>query len=278
MAKKKPPAAQPCLIPGTPPRYGMSTPPRYGPRSPRRLGHGSRSRTPRRKVCSSPTGAESPEAAPTGQSAAPPAASESPPAAVVDPTDGMLRVIANVAVGPTVVVVEQASDGGVIDSDSGSEAAKPLEVEAEPQHQPHWSDDEKFAASGLSPKCFAHQIPDIWSLVKSLQECVQAFEDRPADVAERGPPLHTLVSRVYVVLRMIRGAAGIRWAAKFICKELLGDVASTRPTHAVLLRLGAVLLTDWQRRVKLSAGKLVQYVSSWELVIRWETGDPLNIS
>ncbi len=52
---------------------------------------------------------------------------------------------------------------------AGQSAAPAAAPESEAvEVEPHWSDDEKFAARGLSLKSFAHQCPDLWSMVRAL--------------------------------------------------------------------------------------------------------------
>jgi len=130
----------------------------------------------------------------------------------------------------------------------------------------NWSDDEKFAARGLSLKVFAHQIPDLWSFVVSVQECVLAYHARPDAEIAAGAPLHVFVSRVCVILRIARGASGIPWVKRFLVGPLLDDLCSTHPTSVVLQNVGLFLVREWNATVQNSQGAIVQYVSSWELV------------
>ena len=130
----------------------------------------------------------------------------------------------------------------------------------------NWSDDEKFAARGLSLKVFAHQIPDLWSLVVTVQECVLAYHARPDAEIAAGAPLHVFVSRVCVILRIARGASGIPWVKRFLVGPLLDDLCSTHPTSVVLQNVGLFLVREWNATVQNSQGAIVQYVSSWELV------------
>ena len=133
----------------------------------------------------------------------------------------------------------------------------------------HWSEDEKFAARGLSIKSFAFQIPDLWSFVACLERFVDVYTNRQYVIGEEAAPLETVMSRVAVVLRIIRGAAGILWATKKLESSLLKDITSAEPTHKVLHTVGGRLLAEWKQLVAHCAESLVQDISSWELVNRW---------
>ena len=133
----------------------------------------------------------------------------------------------------------------------------------------HWSEDEKFAARGLSIKSFAFQIPDLWSFVACLERFVDVYTNRQYVIGEEGAPLETVMSRVAVVLRIIRGAGGILWATKKLESSLLKDITSAEPTHKVLHTVGGRLLAEWKQLVAHFSESLVQDISSWELVSRW---------
>lgn len=71
--------------------------------------------------------------------------------------------------------------------------------------------DEQLANRGLLPKVFMHQVPDLVALTQGMQEIQSkcstlSFESRKL-----------ILSRAFVVLRLIRGTQGIPWAAGEMC-------------------------------------------------------------
>ena len=78
--------------------------------------------------------------------------------------------------------------------------------------------DEQIAARGLSVKLDPEQTPDLQACTEALEGIVQAFA-----------PTADIVSRSFVALRCVRGAAGILWAGR-ACVQL-GDAFRTHMRH-----------------------------------------------
>ena len=91
--------------------------------------------------------------------------------------------------------------------------------------------DEHLAQYGLSAKLFVHQVPDLYEISHSLELISQAVENRLRwDGVRRGDEkldtgpgtayhqqrMEHAISLAHVVLRAIRGAAGVRWAGRLL--------------------------------------------------------------
>ena len=75
--------------------------------------------------------------------------------------------------------------------------------------------DEYIAASGLSPKLHMDQIPELIALVKHMEARYRDWGTR-AQAAGMGAKV---MARVFVILRCIRGVAGIEWASKMFAEQ-----------------------------------------------------------
>ena len=134
----------------------------------------------------------------------------------------------------------EGEGGGGQTTPTVEEAAEEKEEEEEKKEEKEelLPIDERLAKVGLSVKLHFDQTLELFA-------CAQAMEDAFAR-SESQAPVEVVASRlakVFVVLRAVRGAAGIKWAAKELSREtataLLGmgdDTEALKETTALLLR------------------------------------------
>ena len=101
------------------------------------------------------------------------------------------------------------------------------------------SDDEILASKGLNAKLFHHQLMDLWVLCESTEGVARRIE-----LVSRGKPQGATiaVTRAFVVLRIIRGPAGIKWAAVYLQEDYLYLLLSSESSGTVLQQLARSLL------------------------------------
>ena len=109
--------------------------------------------------------------------------------------------------------------------------------------------DERLANRGFSAKLFHHQLVDIWELCCGTEKLAQHIETAVAGMSSmsagsRAMLVETAVSRAYVLLRIIRGPAGIAWASEHTAVHHLELLLSTEETHIVLQQLAIKLLEE----------------------------------
>jgi hypothetical protein len=103
--------------------------------------------------------------------------------------------------------------------------------------------DEKFAKAGLSVKLFAEQTPELMALVDGVEQILQKVTSVTTSAHERV----VAVSRAFVVLRCIRGAAGIAWATSRIVADGSGhimDLLQVTQSAASLARVAGQLAQE----------------------------------
>ena len=96
--------------------------------------------------------------------------------------------------------------------------------------------DESLANRGFSAKLFHHQLVDIWELCCGTEKLAQRIETAVAGMSSmsagsRAMLVEVAVSRAYVLLRIIRGPAGIAWASEHTAVHHLELLLSTEETH-----------------------------------------------
>ena len=109
--------------------------------------------------------------------------------------------------------------------------------------------DVRLAAQGLSIKLFPHQVPELMAIMQGIQEVHAFAKDLPAQTCIAA------LTRAAVILRGIRGEAGVTWARHQIlldtsgCKHVLVEVPAGESKNAwlhaeaqIFLRLGRELL------------------------------------
>lgn len=114
--------------------------------------------------------------------------------------------------------------------------------------------DEKLAEQGLSPKLFIHQTPDILALCQGIERVARAVEEHPLNIQALA------VARSCVILRGIRGALGIPWAAGLLVEDThhftkltkvhpanVGKMACTLAESSLMCKLGKILLEKHAR-------------------------------
>jgi hypothetical protein len=88
--------------------------------------------------------------------------------------------------------------------------------------------DERIAVGGMSLKLFPHTCPDLWNLVEALQDVhngCQPYMDQAGEDEKCPGPMLSLslcMSRAVVLLRILRGQAGVPWGAKQLLKDPVG--------------------------------------------------------
>jgi cyclin-dependent kinase regulatory subunit CKS1 len=114
--------------------------------------------------------------------------------------------------------------------------------------------DEKLAELGLSPKLFIHQTPDVLALCQGIERVARAVEEHPLNMQA------VAVARSCIILRGIRGALGIPWAAGYLVEDAhlftkltkvhpadMGKMASTFAESSLMGKLGKSLLDKHTR-------------------------------
>ena len=122
--------------------------------------------------------------------------------------------------------------------------------------------DVRLAAKGLSVKLFPHQVPELMAIMQGIQEIYVLVKDLPVQICT------TALTRAAVILRGIRGEAGVVWARQQIlldtwgCKHTLCEVPACQSKHAWLHSEGQIF---WRlgRELVQAHGRVEAKSAAW---------------